>query len=84
MTPEDQKHYENYFELFASDGWKQIVEMAETEKEQYTISNLEGLDQLRYAQGMISVLDNIINFEDIIRRNYDKIIEDEAEEEMEQ
>ena len=41
MTPDVQKYYEDYFELFSTDGWKQLMQDVEGNKETFKIESIE-------------------------------------------
>jgi len=77
MTPEVEKYYENYFDLFTTDGWKQYVEQVEAEKDNFLIENIKDDRDLYAKQGQLYVINNILNFESMIRNAYDSIQEDE-------
>jgi len=74
MTPENVKYYENYFELFNSDGWAQLVEQAQGDKDNFQIEAIEDEKTLYKTQGQLFVLNTLINMEDMVRATYDSII----------
>ena len=78
MTEEDEKYYENFFELVATKGWEQLVAVSQQEANSFDISGVKDIEDLRIKQGKLQVLDNIINFADIIRNTYDTIKAEEA------
>jgi len=77
MTPEVEKYYENYFDLFTTDGWKQYVEQVEAEKDNFSLEGVKDDKDLYAKQGQLYVINNILNFESMIRTAYDSLKEDE-------
>lgn len=73
MTPEDEKIYNNYFNLFVTDGWKQLVEMAEDLKDNYSIFNIHDERSLYQAKGELNIINQILNFESSTRFTYDEL-----------
>jgi len=41
LDQETQKYYETYFELFASDGWKQFIEETKDIHDAYKIEHIK-------------------------------------------
>jgi hypothetical protein len=78
MTKEDEVFYENFFELFATKGWKQLVEMLQNEIDSFTIDNIPDELALNLIKGQLIVLRNIANFESTIKNNFDSIQLDEG------
>lgn len=81
MTSDEQKYFDNFFDLFASEGWKQFVEEAEEELKhpQFDISNIDTEIVLNYRRGQKNTVQRIVNFEDIIRNAYDAAVEADNE-----
>ena len=82
MSPEDEKYYETYFDLFITDGWKQFVEEIKAILESHRIEDLKTIEELSYIKGERAILTNIANFELNIRNGYDYISEAENAEEV--
>ena len=80
MTPETQTHYDTYFTLFATEGWKQFVTFAEESKERIN-KNEEIRDEkhLYRTQGQLIVLDHVINFQTMNENAYQAILDDEKD-----
>ncbi len=79
MTPEDNKYYEAFFDLFNTDGWKQFVEEVTEAHSAYQIENLNSEKELFFAKGERSTLQRIINFENGIEAAYASITEETEE-----
>lgn len=75
MSPEDEKYYENYFDLFITDGWKQLVEDVSSILKTHRIEDIQDENSLFYLKGERAALSRIVNFEDSIKRVYDEIKE---------
>ena len=78
MTPETQTHYDTYFNLFATEGWKQFVAFAEESKERINkIEELRDEKHLYGVQGQLLVLDHVINFQTMNENAYQSVLDDE-------
>ena len=76
MTPELETYYEQYFDLFVTDGWKQFVSDISANLEQFNIRSIEKFGDLRYSQGQVKVIDQIMNWETLIRNTYEELSQD--------
>lgn len=81
MTPDVQKYYEDYFELFSTDGWKQLMQDVEGNKETFKIESIENNESLKNIQGQLYVLNMLLGFESMIRTSYENILEEESQQE---
>lgn len=64
MTPELQKYYEDYEDLFFRDGWKTLKEELQGQLEIISdVSAVTSAEDLWYRKGQIQVLNYIINLE---------------------
>jgi hypothetical protein len=79
MTPENQKYYENYFDLFNTDGWSQLMEQIQVDRDNFQIEAIEDEKTLFQTQGQLYVLNTLINMEDMVRAAYDNILISEKE-----
>jgi len=75
MTQEDEKYYENYFDLFSTEGWKQFEQELEGAISGYHIEGLNTEQELFFAKGERSTLFRIRNFKDTIEAAYASINE---------
>ncbi len=56
------QYYESSFDMFASDGWKYLMEDLEKLKEQVAnIRTVEDAQQLYFRQGQIDIIDLLLN-----------------------
>jgi hypothetical protein len=66
-----EKEFESFFDLFRNDGYKRLIEQLSNQLS--LIDNLmdtKDLDDLRIRQGQLSVLRQLIGFEDTTRNEY--------------
>ena len=77
MTKEDEKYYEDYFDLFVTAGWKQFIGEITLSKSQFTFDVVNDERELNLAKGQLLILNNITNFERTMRNNYDAVMADD-------
>lgn len=71
MSPEDQKLYDDYFDLFACPGWKQIVEDWKTDIiDLDNLSGIEDLETLYSRRGKVEVLKSLVNLQSTVEYMY--------------
>lgn len=73
MDQELQRQYDNYFEMFSTEGWKQFVEDLEDISDNFRIEDIKDGVDLATIQGQLKVLKQILYFEDSIRRTHDEL-----------
>ena len=64
MTKEDEDYYAQFFEMFRSDGWKQLI--LELQNNAGSINSVEAtkdMNDLYFRKGQINVMAYIINLE---------------------
>ena len=77
MDQETQQYYDNYFTLFSTDGWKQLIE--ELKQNTLVINSVEATkdaNDLYMRKGQINVLAYILNLESTTNANYDELNKD--------
>ena len=79
MTPENEKYYENYFDLFNTDGWTQLMEQIQVDRDNFQIQAIPDEKTLYQTQGQLYVLNTLISMEDMVRAAYDNILISEKE-----
>ena len=69
MSPEDKKMYEDFFDMFATPGWKRLEEKA---KELIVtindVHNIKDLESLHYTRGRIVELHTIVTLKETMER----------------
>ncbi len=73
MSPEDEKYYENYFDLFLTEGWKQFMTDLEETANSFDIRSVPDESSLKTQQGQLMILDRMLNFQNSIRTVYDDL-----------
>lgn len=72
MSPEDQKMFDDYFDLFCLDGWKRLEEdLTASTKSLETVYNVKDMESLWHAKGKLEALNNLITFRDTINLMYE-------------
>ena len=76
MDKELEKYYENYFDLFASQGWKQFIEDIEENRTLVSdIHQIKDANDLYYRKGQLNALEKIVNLQDTIERTWKEVQE---------
>lgn len=69
MTHDEEAYFERYFDLFATEGWKQFIgEMQEVEEGVKDILNIHNTDDFLTRKGQAILLNRILNFQQSIER----------------
>ena len=71
MSPEEEKYYEHYLDLFLHPGWKQFVEEAQETLDTHIIEDVKSEKELFLLQGQRIALLNIVRFETGIKNAFD-------------
>ncbi len=71
MSPEDQQYYENYLDLFLTEGWKQFVQEAQELLDSFEIEEIKDGEDLAFVKGQRSSLLNITRFETGIKNAFE-------------
>lgn len=79
MSPAEEKYYDNYFDLFVTDGWQEFISEIQEIIDGQRIEDIRDESQLNYIKGERSALKRITQFESGVRLSYDLIKEREAE-----
>ena len=75
MTQEDQKYYDEYFELFTQNGWKQFITEITDILNGHRIEDVKTTEDLFYLQGQRSILHRLNNFATEIETSYEDLTE---------
>ena len=79
MTPDLQKYYEDYADLFLTDGWKQFQEDIEAAALTINIMSMQDAKDLHLSQGKLDVFQRLLNWQNSIENAYDELLLDEKE-----
>ena len=76
MEKEDEQYYNIYFELFRSDGWRQLTEeLTEVAAHTNNVAIVKDAQDLFFRQGQLDILTWLLKFEDSINNNYEDLVE---------
>ena len=71
MTPELQKYYEARFDMFASQGWQDLMDdVAKMREATDTVAGLSDLVKLGVRQGELSIMQWILSLQDVSEEAY--------------
>jgi len=76
MTKEEEVYYNNFFSLFREEGWSQFIENLKEREALYDIGYLKDEKDLYKAQGELSIVKMILNFEQFIEQGYESLNND--------
>ena len=80
MDQETQQYYDNYFSLFMTDGWKQLMQDFGNNAVQInSIEAAKDADDMFFRKGQLNVLAHLINMENIVTNNYDELVKTEED-----
>jgi hypothetical protein len=73
VDQELQTYYDNYFNLFMTEGWRQLIEDFGSNLSQInSVEATKDSEDLQFRKGQLNVLAHLINMETIISNNYDE------------
>lgn len=78
LDKETEQYYTSYFDLFRTDGWKQLIE--ELQQNALVINSVEATKDkydLYARKGQLNVLAYILNFETTTNTNYEELVSDD-------
>ena len=73
MNKDLQDYYENYFEMFATKGWKQLMEEVEESIDAFKIDNINNEQELMIARGQLSQLRSLKGLQSVIEQAYEEL-----------
>jgi hypothetical protein len=75
-----EQQYQDIFKTTGTAGWDLIVtEVRELGQGISDIRTVQDMDDLRYRQGMLNVIDRIVSYRDVIKEQYDAQLKQEEE-----
>ena len=73
MEKENQAYYDNYFSLFMTDGWKQLMEdFGSNVANINSVEATKDAEDLQFRKGQLNILAHLLNMEPIINTNYEE------------
>lgn len=70
MTTEEEEYYETYFDMFTTEGWKQLISELEATYNGYSFETCSNVEELHRVKGERSVLNKILTFQTGIETAY--------------
>ena len=74
MDKEVEQYHNTYFDLFSTDGWKQLIE--ELRQNAFVINSVEATkdkNDLHFRKGQLNVLAHLLNLEATINNNFEEL-----------
>jgi len=71
MNKDLQDYYENYFEMFSTKGWKQLMEEVDESIDAFRIDNINSEQELMIARGQLSQLRSLKGLQAVIEQAYE-------------
>jgi len=71
LSPEDQKYYETYFDLFIHPGWKQFQEEIQDILDKYRIEDIKDERHLAFIKGERDAFFRVTRFENSMKHAYE-------------
>lgn len=71
LTKEEDEYYNNYFDMFNSKGWQQLVEELNVNLVNVnSVQSTKDVDDMYFRKGQLNVLNSIVNLDDSIDAAY--------------
>ncbi len=78
MDKDTQQYFDRYFDMFASEGWKQFIEDMEGNRDLMSdLMTVKDANDLYYRKGQVDVLNRMVNFQDSIENAYKVVTNEE-------
>jgi hypothetical protein len=79
MTPELETYYNNYFDLFNSEGFKQLLaEISNNATQLADIQSVKDAEELFFRKGQVAAFATIINLQSTIEAAREQVVAEEA------
>ena len=79
MTIDEEKYYEHYFDLFSTEGWKQLLSELQDIYQSYSVDHVESVEELYSAKGQREILSRLLHFQNGIEAAYASLKEGDSE-----
>ena len=71
MEPELEKYFNTYFELFSTEGWKQLTgEFGSNGNVINSVQATKDVDDMYFRKGQLNVIAHLVNFESSVEQAY--------------
>lgn len=75
MAPDLQKHYENQFDMMASEGWKDLLEdFSKLKAGINDVTLTTDTQNLFFRKGQLDILDLILKRKDMYEKSYEELL----------
>jgi len=72
MTPEEQQYFNDYFDMFRSAGWSQLMqELTENANNINSVEFTKDSDDLYFRKGQLATLAGLLNLETTMERTFE-------------
>tara|TARA_B100001059_G_scaffold50686_1_gene43963 strand:- start:4041 stop:4289 length:249 start_codon:yes stop_codon:yes gene_type:complete len=74
MEKEVEKYYNKFFDLFTTDGWKQLIE--ELKHNAISVNSVEAVkdsDDMYFRKGQLNILAFLLNLESTVNNNFEEL-----------
>jgi hypothetical protein len=79
ITPELQKYYEDYADLFMTEGWKTFQEDIQEAANTINIMSIKDAKDLHISQGKLDIFYRLLNWQNSIENAYEELLQEEKE-----
>ena len=76
MNRDLQKYYEDYFAMFATDGWKQLMDEVDNSLDTFRIENITDERELYFVKGQMNQLRSLKGLQMTIEAAYEELESD--------
>jgi hypothetical protein len=80
MDKETEEYYNKYFDLFTTDGWKQLIE--DLKQNAIAINSVEATkdaNDLYLRKGQLNVLAYLLNLESTVNTNFEELQKEDVQ-----
>lgn len=78
MDKELEEYFNNFFELFRSEGWRQLInDLKENEEVINNIESAKDEQDLYFRKGQLNVIGTILNLQTSINNSYEEQLSDD-------
>ena len=83
MTQDLETYFNNYFAMFRSEGWKQLIsDLSNNVKQVNSVELTEDVNDLHFRKGQLNILATVLNLETQISRANDQALEENSQGEL--
>jgi len=73
MDKELETYYNNYFDFFGTNGWKQLIEELKTNATNInSVETVKDEADMYFRKGQLNILANLLNFQTMIEHGYEE------------